>query len=505
MIDMAHYHRIKFLKEVEGLSQRQIARKLGISRNTVSKYMKQEEAPTLPVRQRSYGKKEYSEETQRILPIIDQWLLEDQKHWVKQKHTAARIYQRLVKEYQFKGSSSNIRKLVAKRRQKQQEVFIPLEFRYGLQFQFDWGEADVILQGKTQRIFLFCLQLSSSRFRFVRAYTHQKQEAFLDGFVHAFEFLGGVPVEGLFDNLKTAVVKVLKGRDRLEQEAFIALQAHYGFKATFANPRRGNEKGRVEGTVGYVRRNALVPYPDVQSMDELNHYLMDWCLKEAARIHVPRTDETVAQVWAKEKLTLHSLPGTPFEACRLISCQVNQLSLIHVETNQYSVPCAYVGQAVWVKQFVDRLIIVAQNQVITEYPRSYGRNQLFTRLDHYLEALLKKPRAIRDAHPFQNPDIPEIFRHFHRRMRETEGAAGDRKFVRLLLLHRELGLNLLTQAIQEAERKQIFTYEAVHEVIQKMTGNVAGPVGQAPEALENYKVKVTDINQYRQLVKEENQ
>ncbi|WP_245842336.1 IS21 family transposase [Parageobacillus galactosidasius] len=273
MIKMAQFHYIKFLHEVEGLSQRQIAQKLGISRNTVSKYLKQNEAPTTIRRQNSYSGKEYSDETKRVLPIIDQWLEDDLKRWGKQRHTAARIYRRLVDEYDFKGSESNIRKVVAKRKKKLQEVFIPLDFQLGHQFQFDWGEADIILQGRTQRIYLFCMQLSASRMRFVRAYLHEKQVAFLDGFVHAFEFFGGVPIEGGFDNLKTAVVKILQGRDRLEQDAFLALQTHYLFKAEFCNVRSGNEKGRVEVTVGYVRRNALVPLPDVQSLEELNAYI----------------------------------------------------------------------------------------------------------------------------------------------------------------------------------------------------------------------------------------
>ncbi|WP_277813394.1 IS21 family transposase [Geobacillus sp. CAMR5420] len=154
-------------------------------------------------------------------------------------------------------------------------------------------------------MYLFCMQLSASRMRFVRAYLHEKQEAFLDGFVHAFEFFGGVPTEGVFDNLKTAVVKIVQGRDRLEQDAFLALQAHYLFKAEFCNIRSGNEKGRVEGTVGYVRRNAFVPLPDVQSLEELNAYLLDWCLREAEEKTVPFTKETVAQMWAKEKGYLH--------------------------------------------------------------------------------------------------------------------------------------------------------------------------------------------------------
>ncbi|MBL5794357.1 IS21 family transposase [Bacillus sporothermodurans] len=503
MINMAQFYNIKFLHEVEGLSQRQIAQKLGISRNTVSKYLKQNEAPTTINRQNSYIGREYSDETRRVLPIIDQWLEDDLKRWGKQKHTAARIFRRLQDEYNFKGSESNIRKVVAKRRKKLQDVFIPLDFQLGHQFQFDWGEADIILQGRTQRIYLFYMQLSASRVRFARAYLHEKQEAFLDGFVHAFEFFGGVPTEGLFDNLKTAVVKILQGRDRLEQEAFLALQAHYLFKAEFCNVRSGNEKGRIEGTVGYVRRNALVPLPEVQSLDELNDHLLKWCLKDAEQKTVPHTNEKVAQMWEKEKEYLHPLPEKKFEACRLVSCQVNKTSLITVETNQYSIPCSYVGQGVWVKIFVDRVSVVAQNQVIAEHPRSYERNQMITNLDHYLEALLKKPRAIRDAHAFQSSDIPDVFRRFHRKMREHEGASGDRKFIRLLLLHREIGMEKLTQALLEAEQAQIYRYEVVHEIIQRLSNNCLKiqdlSKEKTPVNLLDYKIQKANIAQYGQL------
>ena len=502
---MAQFHNIKFLYEVEGLSQRKIAEKLGISRNTVKKYIEQSEAPTIMNRQKVYGTKEYSDETKRVISIIDQWLEDDLKlkHWEKQHHTAARIYRRLVDEYAFKGSESNIRKIVAKRRKKIQEVFIPLDFQLGHQFQFDWGEADIILQGRKQRIYLFCVQLSASRVRFVRAYLHVKQEAFLDGFVHAFEFFGGVPTEGLFDNLKTAVQKMLQGRDRLEQEAFLALQTHYLFKAEFCNPASGNEKGRIEGTVGYVRRNALVPLPEVQSMDELNEILREWCMKEAERKTVPYTKETVLQMWEKEKECLHPLPEQRFEACKLISCQVNKTSLITIETNHYSVPCSYVGQAVWAKIFVDRVIVVAQNQVIAEHPRSYEHHQMFTVLDHYLEALIKKPRAIRDARAFQSSDIPDVFRRFHRKMREQEGAIGDRKFIRLLLLHREIGMEKLTQAFQEAEQKQVFRYDMVHGIIQRLTNNSLMVQGlsndKTPTNLLDYKIQKSNVAQYEQL------
>jgi transposase len=503
MIEMAQFHNIKFLKEVEGLSQRQIATKLGISRNTVSKYLKNNTAPTTVLRKTVYTTKEYSPETRRVIPIIDQWLEEDQKNWRKQKHTAIKIFKRLQDEYDFKGSASNIRKIVAKRRQQIQEAFIPLDFQLGHQFQFDWGEADILLQGRKQRIFLFCVQLSASRIRFVRAYLHEKQEAFLDGFVHAFEFLGGVPTEGLLDNLKTAVIKILQGRDRLEQESFIGLQAHYVFKAEFCNPASGNEKGRVEGTVGYIRRNALVPLPEVQSVKELNDYLLDWCLIEAGRTHVPNKSETVLEMWKKEKEYLHPLPANRFEACKLLSCKVNKTSLITVETNRYSVPCNYVGQSVWAKIFVDRVIVVAQNQVIAEHIRSYERNQMITVLDHYLEVLLKKPRAIRDAHAFQSKEIPDVFKRFHLKMREQEGSVGDRKFIRLLLLHRDIGMDNLTKALSEAEKTQVFRYEKVHEIIQRLTNQHISistlPTDKTPVNLLDYKVNKSNIEQYGQL------
>jgi transposase len=454
-------------------------------------------------RQNVYGKKVHSDEVKRILPIIDQWLEDDLKRWGKQKHTAARIFRRLVDEYDFKGSESNLRKVVRKRKKKLQEVYIPLDFQLGQQFQFDWGEADIVLHGKVVRVFLFCVQLSASRLRFVRAYFHEKQEAFLDGFVYAFGFFGGVPTEGLFDNLKTACLKILQGRDRLEQETFVALQAHYLFKAEFCNVRAGNEKGRVEGTVGYVRRNALVPCPEVQSLSELNDYLKEWCLKEAKRTKVPHSKETVFEMWEKEKEHLHPLPEDRFEACKLVSCQVNKTSLITVETNQYSVPCSYVGQAVWTKIFVDRVIVLAQNQVIAEHVRSYDRNQMITELDHYLEALLKKPRAVRDAHAFQSSDIPAVFRRFHQNMRQQEGAIGDRKFIRILLLHREIGMEKLTLALEEAEKTQVFRYEVVHEIIQRLTNNNLNPDNlsdkNAPISLLDFKIQKANVEQYGKL------
>lgn len=455
-------------------------------------------------RQKSYGNRTYSDEVQRVLPVIDEWLKSDQTVWKKQKHTAVRIHARLVKEYGFTGSQSNIRAIVARRRNKLKEVFIPLQFQLGHQFQFDWGEADITLQGQPRRIYLFCIQLSASRKRFVRAYLHERQEAFLDGFVQAFNYLGGVPAEGLLDNLKSAVVKILAGRDRVEQETFQALQAHYLFKAEFCNVRSGNEKGQVEGLVGYTRRNALVPIPDVQSLGELNEHLIAWCEHSEHLDTVPHTNEKVADVWLREKVVLHPLPPQAFEACRLRSATVSKTSTVAFETNQYSVPSAYVGRSVWLKAFVDQLSVVAQNEIIATHARCNERDQLVLVLDHYLDVLLRKPRAVRDAAAMHEANVPEEVRAFQGEMRRRHGADGDRAFVRFLLLHREVGMDTIQGVLAVAVRTGVYHFEGLHDLLLRRTGQTA-PTGtlsidKVPADLATYRVQKTDVGRFNTLM-----
>jgi transposase len=504
MIEVAQYYLIKQLYEREGLSQREIAKRLKISRNTVRAYLQSGQVPTTVTRKESYGKRVLSPETQRVLPMIDQWLEDDRSVWKKQRHTAVRIYHRLVVEYQFRGAESTIRRVVRERRKQLQEVFIPLVFQLGQHFQFDWGEADVVLQGEDRRIYLFCIQLSASRKKFVHAYLHEKQEAFLDGFVQAFTYFGGVPARGLFDNLKSAVIKVLEGRERLEQETFQALQAHYLFKAEFCNIRKGNEKGQVEGLVGYVRRNALVPIPHIQTLDELNAHLLAWCETSASHDTVPHTQRTIEDVWKEEQATLHPLPEQPFEPCRLSEVEVSKLSVITFETNRYSVPSRYVGSCVWVKGFVDHVIIVAQNQVIARHFRSYERGQMLLQLDHYLEALLQKPRAARDARVMQTPQVPDSLRQLQAQMNQRHGADGDRGFVRFLLLHRELGMEVLAKAAEMAEVAGVYRYEGLHEMVLHLTGQRplthAMPESKIPVDLHSYRIQKVNVQQFSALL-----
>ena len=194
------------------------------------------------------------------LEVIRAWLVEDLQAPRKQRHTARRVYDRLVAERGFKGSESIIRKVVAeiKKEIAPKKGFLPLEAAPGEQAQVDWGEAVVRLGGEERRVHLFCMRLRHSGTPFVYAFPDEGLEAFLAGHRLAFEFFDGVPTECVYDNLKSAVTKVLKGPHREENRHFSALRSHYLFDSAFCNPRSGHEKGAVEHLVGYVRRNVLV-------------------------------------------------------------------------------------------------------------------------------------------------------------------------------------------------------------------------------------------------------
>jgi transposase len=261
MIKVDQIERIRKLVLVEGLSQRAAAKAAGVSRHAVRVALLE------PV-ERKYTLKEPKKRPKAsvVEGLIETILKQDLTAPPKQRHTARRIYHRLVEEHQFTGSEATVRRIVAAHKQRAREVFVPLEYEPGAEAQVDFGEAEILLSGVPTKVHLFCMKLAFSRMPFVMAFPSQKQEAFFEGHVEAFAFFGGVPRRLTYDNLKAAVQTILEGHNRKEQEAFTLLRAHYLFDSHFCTPRRGNEKGQVESLVGYVRRNALVPRPEVSSL-----------------------------------------------------------------------------------------------------------------------------------------------------------------------------------------------------------------------------------------------
>ena len=318
-------------------------------------------------------KPEYSRRKPPVRPvmapveiIIDQWLEKDKTQPPRQRHTAKRIQERLREEDGFDGAESTVRYYVAQRRREMgngNDVFIPLIYAPGQMAQVDFGEAEVIISGEQLTAQIFCLRMCYSKQSFVMALPNQSQESFFEGHVRAFDFLGGVPGQLVYDNLKTAVNKVLKGRDREEQVSFVAFRSHYLFQSRFCTPAQAHEKGLVEGLVGYSRRNFLAPMPEEATWDDLNSYLWEKCKAEGPR-RLRGMQTTIGEALALEQHKLLPLPSKPFPCCRLHPVQANGFgsdspavggpTLVTFQTNRYSVPAHHAYEAIWLRAFSDR-------------------------------------------------------------------------------------------------------------------------------------------------------
>ena len=397
VITVEMYKTIRAMR-LNGFSQREIAETLHISRNTVKKYWDGERVP--------WERKEYSDRgspvcTEEVRDFICACFEEDEKHGRrKQKHTAKRIYDRLVEEKGFTGAESTVRRLVRQLREKPAEAFVPLAFPAGDAIQIDWGEATVYLAGQKTTVNLFCARLCYSEAPIAFAYRRQNEESFLDAFVHVFEYFGGVPKRVIFDNAKVAVKEGFGAQAR-KQERYAALAAHYGFDAIFCNPASGNEKGLVEGLVGYMRRNVCVPIPKANNIGDLNQMLLQKC-ERYLQHQIRGKAASVGEMLAEEQQALYPLPRYAFEPAKRALVRVDRFSTIRFETNNYSVPVDYCGKDVTVKALPEEIHILSENRVIAKHQRCHGRQRSIYSMEHYLPLLARKGRAILYAKPVQD-------------------------------------------------------------------------------------------------------
>ena len=307
------FEQIRRDRDREGLSIRALAAKHHVHRRAVRQALESAVPPPrrTPVSRPAPKLGEYRE-------LIDGWLIDDLVAPRKQRHTAKRIWRRLVDEHGVQVAEVTVRQHVHKRRRELGltvgEVFIPQVHAPARTAEVDWGQADVDLAGARTRVHLFFMRSCFSGAAFSMASPVETQQAFLEGHALAFDWFGGVFAEVRYDNLGSAVKKVLRGRRRVESDRFIAMRSHYLFDAMFATPgiEGAHEKGGVEGEVGRLRRNHLVPVPSVGSFAQLNRLLIDACEIDLAR-RIAGRPGTVAEQLADERPLLRVLP-TPFDA-----------------------------------------------------------------------------------------------------------------------------------------------------------------------------------------------
>ena len=377
----------------------------------------------------------------------------------KQKHTAKRIFERLRDEYGFAGHYTIVKSYIHDRQVSAKEMFVPLHHPAG-HAQVDFGEAMGLIGGVARKLHFFCMDLPHSDAIFVKAYPAETTEAFLDGHVAAFDFFGKLPLSILYDNTALAVAAILGDGRRKRTKAFTELQSHSLFEDRFGRPGKGNDKGKVEGLVGYARRKFMVPMPDVASFEDLNSRLATQCLerrREALRGHSQTIDERLAE----DLMACRSLPTVPFDPCDQRPGRVSSISLVRYCGNDYSVPTRYGHREVQVKGYVDTVVITHASQVIARHKRSYERGDFVFDPLHYLALLERKTRALDQAAPLPGLGLARGVCRASTPAGGSSGEAGPAGIRQVLRLLEVFPLAEVAAAIQDAIDRGALGFDAI--------------------------------------------
>ena len=452
------YARVRRAVQVDGMSVRRAAREFGLSRKTIRKMLAFSVPPgyqrTKPVARPKLGP---------WLGVVDQILQDDESQPKKQRHTAQRIYDRLKEEHAFTGGYTIVKDYVRDARLRHKEVFVPLAHPPG-EAQADFGEALVVIGGVEQKGHFLCVDLPHSDDSFVVMFPAENTEAFCEGHNQAFAYLGGVPRTMLYDNTSIAVKEITGDGERKPTQEFSRLKSHYLFEVKFGRPGKGNDKGNVEGLVGYARRNFMVPVPHAASWEELNAQLMERCRQRRQR-KVWGESETIAERFERDRAQLLPLSAAPYEACEKRPARVSSQALVRYETNDYSVPVAYGHQRVLVKAYVWEVVIACGGEVIARHKRSYGREEMIFDPLHYLALLEQKTRALDQAAPLRGWELPTEFAELRRQMEARLGKRGRREYVQALRLLETFPMGEVSAAVRQALALRAISFDAVKHLV----------------------------------------
>jgi len=442
-----------------------------------------------------------------VQAFIDQILEADRKAPRKQRHTARRIYIRIGQEATGEISESSVRRYVRERKQQlglaRGEIYIPQSYQWGEEAQIDWYEAWVWLGEELQKAQLFSCRSMASGGAFHRAYPRATQQAFLEAHEAAFHYFGGVFRRLRYDNLGSAVRKVLRGHRREETVRFIAFRSHWGFEASFCTPARGHEKGGVEGEVGYFRRNHLVPVPRAQDWADLNHQLLAACAGDEQRLIGQRV-QSVGSGMLIEREHLLPMPSESFELAETSFPVVDSKGCVRVRANWYSTPLP-AGSHPRVKILPASIEVWSEGRLVAQHERYYGCGQQVLNLEHYLEVLERKPGALAGSTPLkqwrEQGRWPASFDRLWESLQQRHGKqAGTRAMIELLLLGREQGYAPLESAIAQALELGCTDASAVRYLMQA-AGLAHRPVAVIElGALARYEQPLPVIGTYDQLL-----
>ena len=486
----------------EHLSIREICRRTGLSRNTIRKYVRTDVVePTFKIPERP----------SKLDPFADRlsaWLKTEANKSRKQKRTVLQLHADLV-SLGYGGSYNRVAAFAREwKADRQRETnttgrgtFVPLTFEPGEAFQFDWSEDWAIIGNERTKLQVAHTKLSYSRAFIVRAYLLQTHEMLFDAHNHAFRVLGGIPRRGIYDNMKTAIDKVGRGKERDVNARFLAMASHYLFELEFCNPASGWEKGQVEKNVQDTRHRLWQPTPRFPSLDALNDWLEARCKQYWAQTPHGKMQGTIADLWAEEVQTL--MPASrPFDGFVEYTKRVTPTCLVHLERNRYSVPASFANRPVSLRVYPDRVVVAAEGLVICEHRRIIDRShdqpgKTVYDWRHYLAVVQRKPGALRNGAPFA--ELPEAFRTLQQHLLKKPG--GDREMVDILALVLQHDEDAVLLAVEMALETGVPTKTHVLNLLHRLVDgkSITPPILDAPQVLTLTNEPEANVERYDAL------
>lgn len=429
-----------------------VARKFGVHRRMVREAL----ASAVPAVKISVQRAR--PRTGPLTDFIDGILEADRKAPRKQRHTAHRIWVRIGSEYpEYPVSESTVREYVRERKVAmgllRRETFVPQSYAWGEEGQVDWYEAEAELAEERISLVVFVLRSMASGAAFHRAYMRATQQAFLEAHQLAFHYFGGVFRRLRYDNLSSAVKRVLRGFRREETARFVAFRSHWHFESAFCTPGEAHEKGGVENEVGTFRRNHWVPLPRARDLAELNEMLASACREDEGRVLSGRS-EGVGRAMLIERAHMLPLAEEDFDLAERAFATVNSLGCVKVRTNSYSVPVP-AGRTVEAHITASRVELWYEGRCQASHERCYGRHQEVLDLEHYLDVLERKPGALAGSKPLAQWRAagrwPDSYDRLVEKLTLRHGRGrGTREMIELLRLGSSCGQERLRWAVEEA-------------------------------------------------------
>jgi transposase len=480
----------------KGDSQREVAKRYHMSRNTVKKIVESGQTEF------KYAERETSypilgSHIEQLREILEK----EAKLPPQKRQTGKKVYEALQKEG-YEGGYDAVRRYIKSWKEEQgtglKNAYVPQQFGKGEAFQFDWSQETVELGGVSKKVHVAQFRLCYSRMGFCMAFFREELPMVIEAHIQAHKFFGGLCERGIYDNPKTIVRRIGKGKERDYNRKFMQLASHYLFEPCACTPSSGWEKGQIERQVGANRKSIFIPCLKFESLPNLNEHLKEQMIIGARnRLHPELSEKSVYEAYEEEKPYLRS-QIIDFDGYDTEEHRVTPNCLVMIDRNYYSVPCEYAGRHISVRKYASRIVAAVNGKAVAEHERVFDHGRHITEPLHYLSLLERKPGALRNGRPFINWELPESIRQVWEYLRRYPD--WDHQVSALLGTIPKYGLEALSVACSVALEEKAVSQSTIMNYLTRLTEEAKRENVPVAEKLELLEEPRADCSVYDRLL-----